>query len=252
MYTGGDLPGALDLLARNPAAAGDPRISDAAARVAAAAFDAMSSAEKNADARKAQDLAGDAWRMAVDAKARAEAARQRSAHVDAGLQALVARDGFQQAAADALARRSQPAATPAAAASAAPAPAAPPAAAPAPAPNPLDRERPALVAALGRFQAAYRDRDINAVLQIYPSLQREARQALQRSFDNCRAYDVQFDDMRFLIDPSEPTTAQINVRSTYICTPRTGQRAVSAAQRDVFTLRKRGDLWVIENTGRVD
>ena len=248
MYTGGDLPGALDLLARNAAAGSDTRIGEVATRVAAAAFDAMSSAEKTAVARNAPELAGDTWRIALDAKERAEAARERSAHVDGGLQALLARDAFQQAATDALGRRSQPAATPAPAGAAAPTAPSPAAATP----NPLEKERPGLVAALGRFQAAYRDRDINAVLQIYPALQREARQALQRSFDNCRAYDVQFDDMRFLIDPAEPTTAQVNVRSTYVCTPRTGQRAVSAAQRDVFTLRKRGDLWVIENTGRVD
>jgi hypothetical protein len=217
----------------------------------------MTSAEKNATARNAQEFAGDTWRIALDAKGRAEAARQRSAHVDAGLQALLARDAFQQAATDATARRSPPAAAPAAAAAAAlaPAPSAPapppPAALPAP-PNPLDRERPGLIAALGRFQAAYRDRDINAVIQVYPSLQREARQALQRSFENCRVYDVQFDDMRFLIDPSEPTTAQVNVRSTYTCTPRTGQRPVSAPQQDVFTLRKRAEVWLIEKTGRVD
>lgn len=250
MYTSGDLAGALDLLARNPAASSDPRIGDIAGRISAAAFDAMSSAEKSAAARNAGELAGDTLRLGNDAKGRAESSRQRASVVDAGLQALMARDAFQQAAIDALAKRNQPSpAATAAPAAAAPAVAAPAAAA---APSPLDRERGALTAALGRFQAAYRDRDINALQQIFPSLQREARQKIERAFRDCRAYDVAFDDMQFLMDPGNPTVAQVNVRSTYVCTPRTGQRPVPAAQRDVFSLRKRGDAWFIDSTGNVN
>lgn len=243
MYTSGDLAGALEVLARNPSSLDDQRISDVAGRVAGAALDLMGSAEKNAVAGKASDLAAETFRAAAEAGARAESARQRNAYVEAGRQALVARDGYQRAAVEAAARRNQP---PAAAAVAAPAPAA------APVISPLDREKVGLTAALGRFQAAYRDRDVKALLQVFPSLQREAQQRIERSFRDCRAFDVSFDDMRFLTDAANPTRAQVTVRSTYVCTPRTNQRPVPAAQQDIFFLQKRGEVWFIDRTGSVD
>ncbi len=241
MYTSGDLAGALDLLAQNPGASNDSGIKDVAARIANAAFDSMISAEKDATARNAPDLAGETLRVANDAKSRAESARQRSALVDAGIQALLARDGYQQAAVQALAKRGQPAAA---------APAA--TAAVGPPEDPLGRERAGIVAALGRFQAAYRDRDINALLQVFPSLQREARQALERAFRDCRVYDVGFGEMELLLNPSDATAAQVTVATTYSCTVRTGQRPQVAAQRDVFVLRKRAGTWIIERTGSVN
>ena len=155
----------------------------------------------------------------------------------------MARDAFQQAAIDALARRSQ---------------SSPPSVAPAAASpvvvtaRPLDRERAGIVAALGRFQAAYRDRDIDALQLIYPTLQREARQRIERSFRDCRAYDVTFDNEEFLLNPNDPAVAQVNVTATYACTVRTGQRPQVAGQRDVFILRKRGDAGFIERTGSID
>jgi len=239
MYTSGDLAGALDLLAQNPGASNDSAVKDVSARIASAAFESMSSSEKDARARNAPDLAGEALRVANDAKSRAESARQRSALVDAGIQALLARDAYQQAAVQALAKRTEPAAGPAAAAIAPPKDA-------------LESERAGIVAALGRFQAAYRDRDMNALLQVFPSLQREARQALERAFRDCRAYDVGFGEMEFLLNPSDATAAQVTVPTTYSCTVRTGQRPQVASQRDVFVLRKRAGTWIIERTGSVN
>jgi ketosteroid isomerase-like protein len=238
MYTSGDLAGALDLLAQNPGVSNDSAVKDVSARIANAAFDSMNSSEKDARARNAADLAGEALRVANDAKSRAESARQRSALVDAGIQALLARDAYQQAAVQALARR-QPAVIPASAATAPPHDA-------------LESERAGIVATLGRFQAAYRDRDMNALLQVFPSLQREARQALERAFRDCRAYDVGFGEMELLLNPADATAAQVTVPTTYSCTVRTGQRPQVAAQRDVFVLRKRGGTWIIERTGSVN
>jgi serine/threonine-protein kinase len=243
MYTSGDLAGALEVLARNPSSLDDQRISDVAGRVAGAALDLMGSAEKNAVAGKASDLAADTFRAAAEVGARAESARQRNAYVEAGRQALVARDGYQRAAVEAAARRNQPPVVPAPA---------PPALGAAPVINPFEREKVGLTATLGRFQAAYRDRDIKALLQVFPSLQREAQQRIERSFRDCRAFDVSFDDMRFLMDAANPTRAQVTVRSTYVCTPRTNQRPVPAAQQDIFFLQKRGEVWFIDRTGSVD
>jgi hypothetical protein len=247
MYNSGDLAGALDMLAQHPDAASESAVQDVSARIANAAFDAMRSAERDAQARNASELAGEALRVAADARGRAEGARQRSAMVDAGVQALLARDAYQQAAAQAIAKRNQPPA----AAPAAVAPVSTATAVVSPQ-DALERERGGIVAALGRFQAAYRDRDINELLQVFPSLQREARQSLERAFRECRAYDVGFGEMEVLVNPADATAAQVTVQSTYSCTVRTGQRPQVAAQRDVFVLRKRAGTWIIERTGSVN
>jgi ketosteroid isomerase-like protein len=245
MYTGGELAAALDTLSRSQAVSSDSRVAALASRVANAAFDTMASAEKTAASRNAAEVAGDALRRGNDAKARAEAFQQRSDFVNAGLQALAAREFYQTAAADALAIRTQPTAPSAAAAS----PSASPAAA---APTLVQREQEGIVAAVGRFQAAYRDRDINALMKVYPSLRREARQKIEASFKTCRAYDVTFSDEQILIDPTNANIAQVTLRGTYACTVRTGQPPQVAESRDVFVLRKTGDIWIIERTGTIN
>ncbi|MBI4264115.1 MAG: protein kinase [Acidobacteria bacterium] len=247
MFLGGDFAGALDLLAKNPDTTGDERIRTVANRVTSAAFDAMASAERDATTRNAAQFAADTLRLATDAKGRADSFRQRGDLVNAGLNALSARTFFQQAATDALTRRNQQqqaAASPQPSAVTTPAPTP----TPVPAPSASDRERPGIIAALGRWQAAHRDGDIKAALTVFPNLRREAQQALQRSFNDCRPFEWDFSDERFLMDEGDPTTVQVNLRSTYTCTPRTGQRPQPAAQREIFTLRKRGDAWYIEGT----
>ena len=246
MYTGGELAAALDTLSRNQAVSSDSRVAALASRIANAAFDTMASAEKTATSRNAAEVAGDAVRRGNDAKARAEAFQQRSDFVNAGLQALAAREFYQTAAADALANRSQPTTAPSPpAASSSASPAAAAAAV-------VQREQEGIVAAVGRFQAAYRDRDINALMKVYPSLRREARQKIEASFKTCRAYDVTFSDEQILIDPTNANIAQVTLRGTYACTVRTGQAPQVAESRDVFVLRKTGDIWIIERTGTIN
>jgi hypothetical protein len=93
---------------------------------------------------------------------------------------------------------------------------------------------------------------IPELLQVFPALPRETSQSLDRAFKDCRAYDVSFGQIQFLIDPNDATAAQVIAESTYTCQPRTGQKAVPATQRDIFVLRKKSDSWIFDSTGSID
>jgi hypothetical protein len=109
---------------------------------------------------------------------------------------------------------------------------------------PLERERPLIAQALEHYQAAYRSRSVEALLQVYPSLSRGERDGLQRTFTrDCRGYDVQFESPQIALTNADATTAQVTVNATYTCTPVIGQRPQRADTQDVFELRKLGDRW---------
>ena len=88
-------------------------------------------------------------------------------------------------------------------------------------------------------------------MKVYPSLQREAHQKIEASFKTCRAYDVTFSEDQVLIDPTNASVAQMTLHGTYTCRVRTGQPPQVAESRDVFMLRKTGDIWIIERTGTI-
>ena len=100
---------------------------------------------------------------------------------------------------------------------------------------------------MGRFRTAYRNRNLEGVTERFPTLPGETRQAMQRSFSDCLVYEVTFADMRVELDPTDATLAQVDVRSTHVCTPNSGGRQTTTAHRDVYTLRKSGDAWRIDN-----
>jgi len=52
------------------------------------------------------------------------------------------------------------------------------------------------------------------------------------------------------LNPADPTRAQVDVGSTHTCTPNSGGRQTTTTQRDVFTLRKDGEAWVIDSAVR--
>ena len=106
--------------------------------------------------------------------------------------------------------------------------------------------------ALTRYQDAYRERSVKLLRDVYPSLPRETGQRLDRSFNDCRAYEVSFLNPQVALAPDDPTSATVNVRSTYTCQPRSRQPAQPASVQDVFLLRKLGDAWLIENAGVMD
>ena len=103
---------------------------------------------------------------------------------------------------------------------------------------------------MGRFRTAYRNRNLQGVSEVFPTLPRETRQTMQRSFNNCLVYEVTFADMQVEMDPADGTLAQVDVRSTHTCTPNSGGRQTTTAQRNVFTLRKNGDTWLIDSAIR--
>jgi len=114
--------------------------------------------------------------------------------------------------------------------------------------TPLERERPLIVGALDSYRAAYHDRSIDALATVYPSMRAAERTALQQTFTrDCRAFDVTFGDPDILTN-ADGTGAQVTVEATYSCTPVTGQKAQRATTRDVYQMKKVGDLWQIAST----
>ena len=107
------------------------------------------------------------------------------------------------------------------------------------------------MAALLRYQDAYRAMDIGAVRRIHPSLGREAGQRLQKQFRNCKAFDVAFGQPSPAIG-EDPDQATVSARTTYTCIPRTGQPPLSMTSSDIFQLRKLAGDWIIERAGALD
>ena len=103
---------------------------------------------------------------------------------------------------------------------------------------------------MGRFRTAYRNRDLDGVAGVFPKLPRETRQTMQRAFNTCLVYEVTFAGMEVAMNPTDDTLAQVNVSSTHTCTPNSGARQTTTTQRDVFTLRKSGDTWLIDAAAR--
>ena len=117
-------------------------------------------------------------------------------------------------------------------------------------PDALEQERPGIEAAMEIFRTSYRNRNLEGVTEVFPTLPRETGQAMQRSFDDCLVYEVSFADMQVEMDPTDAALAQVDVSSTHTCTPNSGGRQTTTAQSDVFTLRKSGDEWRIDSAVR--
>jgi hypothetical protein len=119
-------------------------------------------------------------------------------------------------------------------------------------PNPLDAARAGILRALNRYQDAYRRRNVKALQAVYPKLPRETGQDLDRQFRSCRAFDVTFGNVQLALAADDATAATIRVQTTYTCQPVTGQRVQPQTVDDVFVLRKIGDEWLFDRTGRMD
>ena len=114
-------------------------------------------------------------------------------------------------------------------------------------PDPASLERPGIEAAMERFRTAYRNRDLQGVREVFPTLPPETELVMQRSFDNCLVYEVIFADLQIEINPTDATLAQADLRSAHTCTPDSGARQTTAEHNDLFTLRKNGDTWQIDS-----
>jgi tetratricopeptide (TPR) repeat protein len=123
----------------------------------------------------------------------------------------------------------------------------PPAAAPSAAVRALDAERAAIYGAMGRYQNAYRERNVKALKTVYPGLPREAEQRLGRSFSrDCRAYDFQYLNPLIAFPPDDPSAATLSALTTYTCQPPSAQAPIVVSGQEVFMMRKSGETWVIE------
>jgi eukaryotic-like serine/threonine-protein kinase len=125
-----------------------------------------------------------------------------------------------------------------------------PAAAP-PAPSRVAVEGPRILRLLTRYQDAYRKMDVNAIGNVYVTFPRESRQQLERNFKACQAFDATFGTPDSFIG-EDPTLATVNVRITYVCTPKTRQAPIVSSADEVFRLRKLGGDWLIERAGNMN
>jgi hypothetical protein len=117
----------------------------------------------------------------------------------------------------------------------------------------LDTERAGIMRALNRYQDAYREMSVKALQAVYPSLPRETGQQLDRAFRrDCRSYDLTFGNMQVALAADDPTSATVNVRSTYTCQPKSAQAAQPQTVQDIFLLRKVGGEWLIDSAGTTD
>jgi serine/threonine-protein kinase len=283
-YRSGDLTAALEQIAPTLATSDDERVRRLAKTIATSAYQLMTGAARAAGAQNASTLSPGPFGAGERSRKLAEEALRRTDYVGVGTYALAAAGSYRRAETEALAAVAataaapQPAIVPTAsvpppvsapvAASAPPSPAPAPVAAPpaaaavtapvtppvaaAAAPVALDAERSGIMRALTRYQEAYRERSVKLLRDVYPSLPRETGQRLDRSFNDCRAYEVSFLNPQVALAPDDPTSATVNVRSTYTCQPRSRQPAQPASVQDVFLLRKLGDAWLIENAGVMD
>jgi hypothetical protein len=257
----GNVEGALAELARIGSSS-DSRVAPLARSVAQSAFRSMDGSLAAALAQKAANLAPASYAAAEQARGLADAASSRSDFVEAGTRALAASEAYRKAAADAqaaaalaaktadpapIARTPAPESPPSPRAEVS---AAPPNPAPATTPRPSapDIVTPGIMRALSRYQDAYRQMSVKALQNVYPGLPRETRQQLEKQFDDCRAYDVTFlnPDVR---PAASLTAATVNVRTTYACQPKSGQRERSQTVPDIFQLSKVGDEWQIDDVG---
>ena len=113
-------------------------------------------------------------------------------------------------------------------------------------PSAMERERPGVEAAMERFRVGYQNRSLSAVSAVFPTLPRDHRIAMQREFNDCLVYEVTFQLMEVAMAPTDNSVAHVDVNSTHVCTPKSGAQPVASKQHEVFTLRKKGDSWMIE------
>jgi len=285
-YDQGNLAGALRLVDPVLATTDDDRARELARSIAQSAIRGMISAENAAVSQKVQELSPRTFAAAIQLRTRADQAMAGSDFVEAGTQALAATTLYERAksqAGTAVVATNRPAPPPEPVTTPAPGivtaaptvpaapsiPAAVPAASPATAPptnSPApvtavvtapasveDRERAGIQKTLDGYVKAYRDRSVKLLLEVYPSLPRETRQVLERTFTrDCRAYDATLLNQQLAMNAQDPTFATVTARTTYTCQPKTAQPPQLQSMQEVFVLRKLGNGWTIQSTATMD
>ena len=113
-----------------------------------------------------------------------------------------------------------------------------------PPPAPIEVEGPRIEAAMGAYRSAYRNRNLEGVVKVFPELPADTKRTMEQAFTNCLVYEVTFADMKVAL-AADPNSAEVDVRSTYNCTPTSGGRQSETSRHEVFSLKKIGDDWLI-------
>jgi eukaryotic-like serine/threonine-protein kinase len=120
-----------------------------------------------------------------------------------------------------------------------------------PPPEPLTVEGPRIESTLEQYRGAYRNRDLDGIIAVYPTLPEGARRTMQQAFANCLVYEVTFAAVQVTLDPEDPTRASVDVQSTHTCTPNSGGRQSETSRSERFSLRKNGEAWLIDTAAPV-
>jgi hypothetical protein len=113
--------------------------------------------------------------------------------------------------------------------------------------DPIEVERPLILSAMGKYRSAYRNRNLEGVVEVFPGIPADIRKAMEQAFADCLVYEVTFADMNVTLDTTTPASASVDVQSVHECTPNSG-RQTTAAHHDVFSLKKIGEEWLISST----
>jgi ketosteroid isomerase-like protein len=100
--------------------------------------------------------------------------------------------------------------------------------------------------ALQRYQAAYRNFDVNALAAVYPKVPIERKKHLKQSKEACQQYDVSLSALQ--MRPGADDTVVVEAQSSYQCGSKTKSVPQAFPLREDFTLRRDGSGgWTIEN-----
>jgi eukaryotic-like serine/threonine-protein kinase len=117
--------------------------------------------------------------------------------------------------------------------------------------SPIEVEGPRIEAAMSAYRGAYRNRNLEGVVKVFPELPADTKRTMEQAFTNCLVYEVTFADMHVALDAADPNSAEVDVRSTYNCTPTSGGRQTESSRHEVFALKKIGDEWLIAGAAPV-
>ena len=130
----------------------------------------------------------------------------------------------------------------------------PPAPVPVPSPAPAVERAPAdapasvpsaeegVLAALDRYRSAFRARNINQLLEVYPGLSRGQADQLRKNFPMLAQYQVEVRNPAVQV---QGDVATVQARVDLRIRPRVGGQTQSFQQQTEFRLRRSGSVWLI-------
>ena len=107
-----------------------------------------------------------------------------------------------------------------------------------------------MIGAVNRFRFAYNQKDMKALMQVFPAPPRELSQGWNNMFRDCRTIELTYSNIQPALLSAE--SGIVRMRSTYTCQPPSRQPPIDIVQDDVFQLQKAGAAWIIENIGTMN